>query len=181
MKSLSNTEAPNNFVLIGKVIGAHGIKGAIKILSFTESPDFFDEQKRLLLKGTDGEQKEFTISKTNAYKNIIRITLKEIKSRDQAESLIGSEILVQRTYLPDLEEETYYWVDLIGLSVYTCESEFLGRLDSIMNTGSNDVFVVINQDEGKEKEILIPALKSVIQEVNLEQKVMKVDLPDGLR
>ncbi len=85
--------------------------------------------------------------------------------------------LDQRECLPELEEEdTYYWVDLIGLSVFAVCGEYLGRIHSIFPTGSNDVFVV--KDENRE--ILVPALASVVVDVDLEGRTVRVDLPEGL-
>ena len=75
-----------------------------------------------------------------------------------------------------MDEDTYYWFDLIGIEVYTKTEEFLGRIESILETGSNDVYVV----KKHEKEVLIPALKSVVLEIDLEHKLMQVDLPEGL-
>jgi 16S rRNA processing protein RimM len=75
-----------------------------------------------------------------------------------------------------LENGSYYWIDLIGIEVYTAEDDYLGRIESIIETGSNDVYVV----KDKKKEVLIPALKSVVTDIDLSQKRMQVDLPDGL-
>ena len=93
-----------------------------------------------------------------------------------AEALIGAEFFIEKEILPELEEGTYYWIDLIGLSVYTTDDVCIGRIESILQTGSNDVYVV----KDKNKETLIPALASVILSVNLEEKIMRVDLPEGL-
>ena len=76
----------------------------------------------------------------------------------------------------ELDEDTFYWFELIGIDVYTKEEQHLGQIESIIQTGSNDVYVVKNGD----KEILIPAIESVVLDVNLKQKRMQVDVPDGL-
>jgi 16S rRNA processing protein RimM len=78
--------------------------------------------------------------------------------------------------LPGLEVNTYYWEDIIGLSVYAEDGVFLGRVESIIQTGSNDVYVV---KDGK-SEILVPAMESVVLKIDLDQKRMKVNLPEGL-
>jgi len=75
-----------------------------------------------------------------------------------------------------LDEGIYYWFDLIGIKVYTTEEKYLGRIESIVETGSNDVYVV----KHGEKEVLIPALESVVLDIDLEHKRMRVDLPEGL-
>ena len=78
--------------------------------------------------------------------------------------------------MPDLEEGDYYWFDLIGLDVFGIDQKYLGRLESIIQTGSNDVYVVKKDDT----EILIPALESVVQKIDLKNRRMQVDLPEGL-
>lgn len=85
--------------------------------------------------------------------------------------------LLIKPYLPPLEsEDTFYWKDLIGISVYDEEGTFLGILESIIETGSNDVYVVKKDEE----EILIPALASVVKAVDVSRKSMHVSIPEGL-
>jgi len=80
-----------------------------------------------------------------------------------------------------LEEGVYYWSDLIGLSVFTVDDTYIGRVTSIIQTGSNDVYVVTNDDGEKPADILIPALEWVVLDIRLDQKIMRVDLPEGLQ
>jgi 16S rRNA processing protein RimM len=108
------------------------------------------------------------------------LALKGITDRSHTDKLIGCEIMVDKSNLPVLPAGTYYWHDLIGLSVLTIEGRFLGRLTAVMPTGSNDVYVVRRQADSEKGEILIPALGSVVVEVNLAQNHMRVDLPEGL-
>ena len=79
-----------------------------------------------------------------------------------------------------MEEGTYYWADLMGLSVYSMAGDYMGELTAILRTGSNDVYVAKRMDGKKELEVLIPALASVVREIDLDRRVMKVDLPEGL-
>ncbi|MFZ1200520.1 MAG: ribosome maturation factor RimM, partial [Desulfobacterales bacterium] len=108
------------------------------------------------------------------------LALEGITDRSQAESLVGCEIMIDKASLPRLAAGTYYWHELIGLAVVTIEGRPLGRLTAVMPTGSNDVYVVTSQEDGAANEILIPALKSVIVEVDLAAGRMRVDLPGGL-
>ena len=75
-----------------------------------------------------------------------------------------------------MEKDSYFWFDLIGMAVFTTTGEYLGRLESIIETGSNDVYVV---QDGKE-EVLVPALESVVVDVDIEANRMQVELPEGL-
>ena len=104
------------------------------------------------------------------------LSLKGINDRNQAEELLGAEIFIPKAELPSPEDGSFYWFDLIGIAVYTIEGVYLGRIESIMETGSNDVYVV--QDD--KKEVLIPALESVVVQIDIQQKRMQVDLPEGL-
>jgi 16S rRNA processing protein RimM len=94
----------------------------------------------------------------------------------KCQRLVNAELLVERKRMPEPEEGDYYWVDLIGLSVFTMEGAFLGILEFIFPTGSNDVFVVKNEKTEK----LIPALESVVKKIDLVEKTMTVQLPEGL-
>ena len=104
------------------------------------------------------------------------ISFRGVWNRDQAEVLRGKKIYLPVSQLPELEEGEYYYYQLIGLQVIDVHGEVLGKLTEIISTGSNDVYVVKKRDT----EVLIPALESVIKEVNLHEKKMVVDIPEGL-
>ena len=85
------------------------------------------------------------------------------------------------TILTDVAtDDDQRWVDLMGLSVYSLEEDYLGELRSIVQTGSNDVYVVKRVDGTTEIEVLVPALASVVKEIDLDKRLMRVDLPEGL-
>jgi 16S rRNA processing protein RimM len=88
--------------------------------------------------------------------------------------------LIPRSSLPPLEEDTHYWIDLIGLSVFTTDRECLGRITDVIATGANDVYVVTTPEGYPVKEILLPAIASVILEVDVAGQEMVVQLPEGL-
>jgi 16S rRNA processing protein RimM len=108
------------------------------------------------------------------------MSLKGITSLSLGEMLVGSEIFIEKRILPDLEEGSYYWYDIIGISVFTTDDQYIGRVKSIIPTGSNDVLVVKDPNRDKDNEVLIPVLESVVLEIDLKDKTMRVDLPDGL-
>jgi len=161
---------------IGKIIGAHGIKGNLKVLSYAETVSVFTAGKVILVRNKNGQQKAYSIQWASPYKKGALLSLNEINDRDQAEILAGSEIFIRKSDLPKLEEGAYYWFDLIGLFVWTTDGQMIGRIESIIDTGSNDVYVVKNKDS----ETLVPAIESVVLEINLNQHIMRVNLPDGL-
>jgi len=163
-------------VLIGKIVGIHGIKGTSKLRSYAESLSVFSPGNSILFRDLLGRETSYEINWVKPHTGIPLISFKGITNRDQAKALIGGELFIPQSKLPELDEDTYYWVDLIGIEVYTTTEEFLGRIESILETGSNDVYVV----KKHETEVLIPALESVVLDIDLEHNRMQVDLPEGL-
>ena len=172
--------AENGFLPMGKIVGAHGVRGTLKVHSYAESFSVFKPGNSIRLRCPTGEIRHYTTEWVKPHNRILLLCVEEVRNRDEAEALIGSEILIEKASLPELEEGTYYWTDLIGLSVFSVQGEYLGQLTSIISTGSNDVYIVKNRDAVKDEEICVPALESVVVAVDLERKTMKVDLPEGL-
>jgi 16S rRNA processing protein RimM len=164
------------YVLIGEIVGTHGVKGTHKIRSYAESLEIFKSGGSILISDNNERESIYEINWVKPHTGVPLLSLKGITDRSQAETMIGCELFIEKSELPILEEGTYYWFDLIGLDVYTAEEEYLGRIESILETGSNDVYVVQNSAG----EILIPAIESVILDIDLGKKQMRVDLPDGL-
>ena len=172
-----NKPAPKKeVVLVGKIVGAHGVKGTSKISVYVESLTIFKPDTALLVCSPDGSENSYEIDWVKPHSRGALLALKDVTSREQAKTLVGSGLYIQRAGLPKLEDGAYYWFDLIGLKVYTSDDQYLGRLDSIIETGANDVYVV-NKDD---REILIPALKSVVRSIDIESRKIRVELPEGL-
>jgi 16S rRNA processing protein RimM len=168
------------FLLIGKIVGTHSLKGVIKVYSYAHSRSVFKPGISLFLKDRNGRIQTYSLAWAKPHKRIIRMALKGIDHVALAEELVGAEIFIENTQLPKLEEGAYYWHDIIGLSVYTLDNKYLGRIESVFPTGSNDVYVVKDAKKGKSYEVLIPALASVVVKIDLKSKTMHADLPEGL-
>ncbi len=166
----------DGYLLIGKIAGAHGIRGDVKLLSYAESLSVFSQGNRILLKKGDQPGRFHIIDRVKPFKRHGLLTLKGVENRDQAESLAGWEVHIDASLLPEPEEDAYYWRDLIGMSVLTAEGRSIGRLTEIIPTGSNDVYVVQDGDT----ETLVPAIQSVVIEIDTDRNVITVDLPEGL-
>jgi 16S rRNA processing protein RimM len=166
---------------VGKIVGAHGLNGTSKVYSYAEATDYYEAGNRVNLADRAGNRTGYVIKWFKPHAKLILLALEGVTSRDQAEQLIGSEILVEKYRFPKLENGAYYWFELIGLTVSTTGGRYLGRLESIIPTGSNDVYVVRNPAETEGgNEVLIPALESVVVEIDLDEKIMRVELPEGL-
>jgi 16S rRNA processing protein RimM len=177
---LNNPHPKDDLVQLGKIIGAHGIRGAVKIYSYAESAESFTTQHSVIVQDPAGRQATYTLLECRPHKQILRVTLKNVTTRNQAEALMGCGVYVTKKSLPQLNEDTYYWSDLIGMTVMDTEGNDLGRLSQIIQTGANDVYVVTSTDHQGPAEILVPAIEQVIIDIDVDRKQMVVELPEGL-
>ncbi len=157
-------------------MGAHGIQGALKVQSYAESIDVFMSRETVTLKRPSGEIVCYDIEKVKPHSKGILLQLKGVSDRFSADAFRGTLVQIDRSELPELEADSFYWVDLIGMTVVTEDGEPLGEIESILQTGSNDVYVV----GGGDREILLPALGSVVLNVDMTKRRIRVRLPEGL-
>lgn len=168
-------------ILLGKVGAVYGIKGWVKIHSFTEDSQTIFDYTPWSLKLGEKEQ-SIQLSDWRRHNNGLIAKVNGIEDRDQAQRLVGSEILVNADLLPELPEGEFYWRDLIGMTVVTDKGYDLGQVIDIMETGANDVLVVkANRNDGfGKKERLIPYVEDqVIVSVDNETKQICVDWDPG--
>ena len=168
--------AEEKYISIGKITGVHGLHGNLKVYSYSGSLDAYEAGCPMLLRNVAGVEKSYIVSTVKPYKKGVLLTLKDVADIDAAEKLVGSELLVSKALLPELEGDEFYWFEIIGMQVFSESGEFLGTVKSIFPTGSNDVYVV----KKKGAEIMIPALESVILSIDPDRNSMTVDLPEGL-
>jgi 16S rRNA processing protein RimM len=166
----------DGYIVIGKVVGVHGLKGTLRVYSYAESPSIFQPDTLILLRNDNGMEKRCSVAWAKPHTRGMLLALDGIDNRDGAEPLVGYSLFIEKALLPELEDDTYYWSDLIGLAVYDGQDTYLGRVASILPTGSNDVYVVRNNDD----EVLVPALESVVLDIDLAEGRMTVELPEGL-
>ena len=159
-------------IYLGKITGVHGIKGWLKIQSFS-SPSENILNYPLWIINNRGQEGFYSVEQGRKHSNKITVKLEKIDDRTKAESLINSKIKIMRSDLPKLSNESYYWSDLEGLSVLNSEEKLIGIVDSLIETGANDVMVV---NTTKDKRILIPfVMHEIIKEVSIELNYVKVD------
>lgn len=162
---------------VGQIVNTFGIKGFVKVNPFVDDILRFNDLKKVYVKRNKNLQ-ELEIQEVKYHKNMVLIKFKGIDKVEDAEQLKNTYLEVDRENAIDLEEGTYFVADLLGLSVITDEGETLGKLEDIFNTGSNDIYVVKSEDG---KQLLLPAIKEVIKEINLNQGKILVHLLEGLR
>ena len=169
------------YLPIGKVIGVHGLKGTLKLISYAETMAPFASGNNLLLGDDATGAQWFRIQSGKPYKKIVRVKLAGIESRDQAEALVGSVVYLDKATLPETDADSYYWFDLIGLKVEDKASgRRLGTITGVLPTGGHDVYVVNDTRFDPPKEVLIPAVAAVVQTIDVENQKMEVNLPQGL-
>ncbi len=162
---------------IGKITSTHGIGGTFRVFPTTEDAGRFRLLKTVLILHK-GEKLPFTVEKVSFQKNMVLLKVKEINDINVAEGYRNDAIYITDAQALPLEEDEYYTRDLYDMQVVTEDGTLLGRLDDIIATGANDVYVV--KKEG-EKDLLLPAIKDCILSVDVEQKTMTVRLLEGLR
>ena len=164
------------YLEIGKIVNTYGIKGFVKVIPYTDNITRFKKLKTVFIEKKN-ELIQQTIEEVKYSKNVVLLKFKEISNIETAEKLKNCYIKINRKDAVTLPENSYFIVDLLGLEVYTKEGKLLGKVDDIFPTGSNDVYVV--KDEFG-KQILLPAIKSLIKEVNIINNKIIVDLIEGL-
>jgi 16S rRNA processing protein RimM len=161
---------------IGKIAGTHGIRGHLRVQTFSEEYEALMALESVMLKGPDGRMDSFELASARPHGKKAVIALKGYDNINQVLHLVGREIFADREQFPVLPDGEYYWCDIIGIKVYLDTGEFLGEITDIIPTGSNDVYVV--QAEGKE--VLVPAIESVVVSIDPEKGLMRVSLLEGL-
>ena len=166
----------DELIPVGKIVGTHGIKGLLKVYSYSGNIESLQASHAVSLKGNDGLLREYVLNSVSVRTGGFILGLDGYTSIDQAQTLVGCELTLRRDQLPEPAEDEYYWRDLIGLDVVTDQGVELGRIVDIFETGSSDIYVV----QGGGKEYLIPAIADVISRIDIPENRMVITPLDGL-
>ena len=161
---------------IGHIDNTHALKGEMKVRNYSDNPKRFEEITSILIL-SHGEYEKYDIENVRYQKDIVLLKLKGIDTIEQAEKLKGLSIYIKREDAKKLDEGEYFIADLLGSDVYE-DDTFIGTLDNIFTAGAADVYVI--KRKGKD-DLLLPALESIILETDVENKKIKVAIPDSLR
>ncbi len=165
---------PDGHLAVGYIVGAHGLRGEVRVELHTDFPDRFVPGLRVYL----GEELEpIDVQHARPHQNQLLLLLDGIHNRAAAEELRGLWLFIPDEQAAPLEEDTYFVHDIIGLRVVTDDGRALGKITEVLITGANDVYVV--QDASK-REVLLPAIADVVRLVDLDAGEMTVTLLPGL-
>lgn len=161
---------------VGVITTTHGVRGEVKVFPTTDDPKRFKKLKTVLL-DTGKEKRELHLESVKFFKQFVIIKFKEFENMNEVEGLRQMPLLITRDQAVPCGENENFIADLIGLNVVTEEGEALGTLNDVLQTGANDVYVV-KMTNGRE--LLIPAIRQCILDVNLDDGIMTVHLLEGL-
>ena len=166
----------SDFVAIGVVEKAHGVKGDVKVRPVTDYPPRFKSLHKVIVEAPAGEVEELEISKVLVCGNVVYLNFKGIDTRDKAQALRGALINVKKEDVLPLEEGRFYHFEILGFEVKTTSGEFLGNVEEVMDLPANAVLVVKN----KNREYLIPVIQDVVKKMDMGNGEIIIESMEGL-
>ena len=161
---------------VGVITKTHGIRGEVKVYPTTDDAHRFDYLESVLL-DTGKELCELEIQRVKYFKQFVILKFRDVDNINDIEPYKGKSLYVTRDFAVPLEENEYYIADLIDMDVFLEDGSLFGTLKDVMETGANDVYVIHTTDK---KEVLVPAIKDCVKEVDVEQNKMIIHLLKGL-
>ncbi|MEE1249929.1 MAG: ribosome maturation factor RimM [Lachnospiraceae bacterium] len=161
---------------VGVITTTHGVRGEVKVFPTTDDANRFKKLKNVIL-DTGKEQLDLEIAQVKFFKNLVILKFKGIDNINDIEKYKGKSLYVTRENAVKLKKNEYFIADLIGLKAVSEDGTELGKITDVLQTGANDVYVV-QQEDGQE--VLIPAIRDCVLNVDLEAGIMTLHLLDGL-
>ena len=164
-----------DLIVVGKIFSVHGVRGEVKVYSFTDPIENLLDYRNWTLR-REGSVKQVELVSGRSNKKELVAKLKGLDDRDEARLLSGYEICISRSLLPNLTDDEYYWYQLVGLKVINQDEQLFGTVDHLLDTGANDV-VVVKPCAGSldDRERLLPYTAQCVLTVDLEAGVMRVE------
>ena len=166
----------NDMIQVGAITSTHGIRGEVKVYPTTDDAKRFKKLKQVIL-DTGKEKLELEIEGVKFFKQFVILKFKGIDNINDIEKYKGKNLYVTRENAVKLQKDEYFIADLIGLTVVDESDKVIGTLTDVIETGANDVYVVKMENE---KEVLLPAIKQCILDVNIEEERIRVHIMEGL-
>jgi 16S rRNA processing protein RimM len=163
------------FVPLGKIVTTHGIGGWLKLNSYNPESTVFSSAREICLE-KEGTRSVHELESSKPHKRHFLIKLRGIDSINEAEKWVGSTLSLKEEFLPSLESGEYYQYQAIGLEVFDTRGDRLGVITGILSTASGELYVI----QGASKEHLVPAVKEIVEKVDLSAGKMIINSPEGL-
>lgn len=161
---------------VGVISSTHGVRGEVKVYPTTDDVKRFKKLKEVIL-DTGREQKLLEIETVKFFKQFVILKFKGIDSINDIEKYKGKSLLVDRAHAVKLKKDEYFIADMIGMRVITEDEKEFGILKDVIETGANDVYIIDTKEHG---EVLVPAIKQCILDVDIEHTTMRIHLLEGL-
>jgi len=161
---------------VGVISSTHGVRGEVKVFPTTDDVKRFKKLKKVIL-DTGKEHMLLEVESVKFFKQFAILKFKGIDNINDIEKYKGKSLLVDREHAVKLQKDEYFVADMIGMEVYTDDGNLFGTLKEVMPTGANDVYCI---DTNEGQEVLIPAIKQCILDVDIEQRKMTIHLLKGL-
>lgn len=165
----------SDIILVAAIAGAFGVKGLVRLKSFTADPEAVAEYGPL---STEDGTGQFDVELVQTVKNGFAAKLSGVATKEQADALRGIQLFAPRDRLPALPDDEFYHADLIGLSVFDAGGQALGKIKAIQNHGAGDLLEV-EPGAGKQS-VLVPFTLAIVPTVDLASGRVIIDAPDGL-
>ncbi|MCC6543540.1 MAG: 16S rRNA processing protein RimM [Nitrospirae bacterium] len=165
-----------DFVSVAYIVRPHGLKGEVKVVQLSNDPERIYSLRDIFIIRKNGEKRKSVIKKVRPVKSGFAVSLEDITTVTDAQQIVGSYIAVPQDDVPVLGKDSWYHFEIIGMEVFTTEGMYLGMVEDIISTGSNDVYILRDKD----REYLIPAIRDVIKDVDVKGRRMVIALMDGL-
>lgn len=168
--------SPDDFLLVGRSTSAFGIHGKLRVRSYTDRPDHLAQHITTVYLGADYTPYRM-IGLAEHKPGLLIMTLENVTTRDEAESLVRHDIFIRESEAAPLGEGEYFLHQLHGLRVETTDGTVLGQVHTVLETGANDVLVVQRPDQ---PDLLIPVIRSVVQQIDVPGGRLVIEVMEGL-
>ncbi|WP_411218735.1 ribosome maturation factor RimM [Terribacillus saccharophilus] len=165
---------------VGKVVNTHGVVGEVRVVRITDFDERFEPGEELYWfqdENESGKPQKLIINTHRKHKTFDLLTFQGYTSINQVEQLKGGVLKVREDQLGDLEEDEFYYHEIIGCAVETVDGEVLGKVKEILSPGANDVWVV---QRAKQKDLLVPYIEPVVKQIDVENKRVVIEPMEGL-
>jgi len=170
--------AASSLVVLGRLMKPHGIKGAIRVEYYAESPELLE--KPLMLRAGRFAPRPVRIREWSLWKDQLILTIEGVNDRTQAEQMRGQELLIDASFLPEADEDEPYLRDLLGLTVKLENGETVGELEDIDFPAGQEIWVIRAPESRGGYEILLPAVPEFVLDIDLDAEIVTIAPPEGL-